>query len=134
MSDRRTIAVSPAAWRPTATARADRIVALTEGIRDGIVAQGVSPARITLITNGVDLEHRRRGANGAEPAPRPGAAETTAFVAMYVGAHGTYSSLETVLDAADRLRGDRTCGSCWWAAATASRRWWRRRGGAAWTT
>ena len=29
-----------------------------------------------------------------------------AFVAMYVGAHGTYSSLETVLDAADRLRDD----------------------------
>ena len=26
---------------------------------------------------------------------------------MYVGAHGTYSSLETVLDAADRLRDDR---------------------------
>jgi glycosyltransferase involved in cell wall biosynthesis len=25
---------------------------------------------------------------------------------MYVGAHGTYSSLETVLDAADHLRGD----------------------------
>ena len=27
-----------------------------------------------------------------------------AFVAMYVGAHGTYSSLETILDAAAELR------------------------------
>ena len=36
--------------------RADRIVALTEGIRDGIVAQGFPPAKVALITNGVDLE------------------------------------------------------------------------------
>jgi glycosyltransferase involved in cell wall biosynthesis len=76
--------------------RADRIVALTEGIRDGIVAQGVSPARITLITNGVDLEIQDDTAPVALP--------DDAFVAMYVGAHGTYSSLETVLDAAERLR------------------------------
>jgi glycosyltransferase involved in cell wall biosynthesis len=76
--------------------RADRIIALTEGIRDGIVAKGVSPARITLITNGVDLEIQDRTA----PVPLP----DDAFVAMYVGAHGTYSSLETVLDAAERLR------------------------------
>ncbi|MGD9570536.1 MAG: glycosyltransferase family 4 protein [Thermoleophilia bacterium] len=77
---------------------ADRIVALTEGIRDGIVEQGVNPARITLITNGVDLDV---GAD-AEPADVP--VPDDAIVAMYVGAHGTYSSLETVLDAADRLR------------------------------
>ena len=43
---------------------------------------------------------RRR--EGAPPAPAP--VPDDAFVAMYVGAHGTYSSLETVLDAADRLR------------------------------
>jgi glycosyltransferase involved in cell wall biosynthesis len=78
--------------------RADRIVALTEGIRDGMIAQGVSPARITLITNGVDLEI------GTDPVPAVAPVPDDAFVAMYVGAHGTYSSLETVLDAADRLR------------------------------
>ncbi|WP_217914280.1 glycosyltransferase family 4 protein [Miltoncostaea marina] len=79
--------------------RADRIVALTEGIRDGMVELGVSPAKITLITNGVDLEI---GAPDGRPAdvPVPG----DAFVAMYVGAHGTYSSLETVLGAAELLR------------------------------
>lgn len=79
--------------------RADRIVALTEGIRDGMIEQGVSPARITLITNGIDLEI---GGDGARPAPAP--VPDDAFVAMYVGAHGTYSSLDTVLDAAERLR------------------------------
>jgi glycosyltransferase involved in cell wall biosynthesis len=78
--------------------RADRIVALTEGIRDGMIAQGVSPAKIVLITNGVDLEI----GDGLRPAQAP--VPPGSFVAMYVGAHGTYSSLETVLDAAGHLR------------------------------
>ncbi len=105
--DRRTIALARR-MEAYCYRRADRIVALTEGIRDGIVAQGVSPARITLITNGVDLETPPPGAaNGATSASGPSAvAHDGQFVAMYVGAHGTYSSLETVLDAADLLRGD----------------------------
>ena len=76
-------------------------MALTEGIRDGIIDQGVSPGKVTLVTNGIDLEIGAvNGRPGAAPVP------DDAFVAMYVGAHGTYSSLETVLDAADRLRDD----------------------------
>lgn len=82
--------------------RADRIVALTEGIRDGVVASGVVPAgRVSLITNGVDLDVQP---DPATPAHLPVPAD--AFVAMFVGAHGTYSSLETVLGAADLLRDD----------------------------
>ena len=99
VNDRRTIAVARA-LESFCYRRADRIVALTEGIRDGMIALGVSPAKIALITNGVDLEIG--SANGTAPAPAP--VPDDAFVAMYVGAHGTYSSLETVLDAADRLR------------------------------
>jgi glycosyltransferase involved in cell wall biosynthesis len=79
--------------------RAARVIALTEGIRDGVVAKGVPAGRVTLITNGVDLPDRP-----PEPAPVP--VPDGAFVAMYVGAHGTYSSLETVLDAAERMRDD----------------------------
>ncbi len=79
--------------------RAAHVIALTEGIRDGVVAKGVPPARVTLITNGVDLMDH---APAAADVPVP----DDAFVAMYVGAHGTYSSLGTVLDAADRLRSD----------------------------
>lgn len=97
VTDARTIAVARR-LEAYCYRRADRIVALTEGIRDGMIAQGVSPARITLITNGVDLEI------GADPVPAVAPVPDDAFVAMYVGAHGTYSSLETVLDAADRLR------------------------------
>lgn len=100
LTDRRIVAVSRRLER-YCYARADRIVALTEGIRDGILAQGVPAGKVELITNGVDLEI------GADAAPTHTApVPDDAFVAMYVGAHGTYSSLETVLDAADHLRDD----------------------------
>lgn len=77
--------------------RASHVVALTEGIRDGVVAKGVPPDRVTLITNGVDQ-------TGPAPAPAEVPVPEHAFVAMYVGAHGTYSSLGTVLEAAELLR------------------------------
>lgn len=82
--------------------RADRIVALTEGIEEGIVQSGVVPAgRVSLITNGVDLDVVPAVTDDIDlPVP------DDAFVAMFVGAHGTYSSLETVLGAADLLRDD----------------------------
>ena len=81
--------------------QADRVVALTEGIRDGVIAAGVPAARVELITNGVDLDM----AGGAEAAAGvPG--RDGDFVAMYVGAHGTYNALDSVLDAAQRLRGE----------------------------
>jgi glycosyltransferase involved in cell wall biosynthesis len=82
--------------------RADRIVALTEGIRDGVIASGVVPAgRVSLITNGVDLDVVP---DPAQPADVP--VPEDAFVAMFVGAHGTYSSLGTVLTAAGMLQDD----------------------------
>ncbi len=81
--------------------RADRIVALTEGIRDGIAAQGIPAGRISLITNGIDLDI----AGGDHPPADVGVPDD-AFVAMYVGNHGTYSSLGTVLQAAKMLEDD----------------------------
>jgi glycosyltransferase involved in cell wall biosynthesis len=79
--------------------RARHVIALTEGIRDGVIAKGVPESRVTLITNGVDI-----GPPVTDPADVP--VPNGSFVAMFVGGHGTYSSLETVLDAADRLRDD----------------------------
>jgi len=82
--------------------RADRVVALTEGIRDGVVASGVIPAgRVSLITNGIDLDVLP---DPAQPASLP--VPDDAVVAMFVGAHGTYSSLDTVLGAAELLQDD----------------------------
>jgi glycosyltransferase involved in cell wall biosynthesis len=99
VSDRRVIAAARAMER-LCYRTADRVIALTEGIRDGVVAQGVPAAKVVLITNGVDLEWAGAGAPEPVAAPVP----EGAFVAMYVGAHGTYSSLETVLEAAALLR------------------------------
>lgn len=77
--------------------RARHIIALTDGIRDGVIAAGVPAERVTLITNGVDLAD---GPVAGADVPVP----SDTFVAMYVGAHGTYSSLGTVLEAADLMR------------------------------
>ncbi|MCC6829963.1 MAG: glycosyltransferase family 4 protein [Thermoleophilia bacterium] len=100
VNDRATIAAATRLER-FCYRRADRIIALTEGIRDGIIAKGVPERKVTLITNGVDLDEA-----GGEQAPAaiPGVPDD-AVVAMYVGNHGTYSSLGTVLEAADLLRG-----------------------------
>ncbi len=82
--------------------RADHIVAVTEGIRDGITAQGIPADRVSLITNGVDLDI----AGGAHAPAAIAGVPDDAFVAMYVGNHGTYSSLGTVLRAAKMLEDD----------------------------
>ena len=82
--------------------RADRVIALTEGIRDGAIDAGVAPNAVALITNGID----------PPDAPiDPGVVDLPVgpevFVAMFVGQHGTYSSLFTVLDAAKQVVNDR---------------------------
>ena len=80
--------------------RADRVIALTEGIADGVVAHGVNAAAVTLITNGVNLDVN-------PPADAPVTLpDDGRFTAMFVGQHGTYSALPTLLDAAERLLGD----------------------------
>jgi glycosyltransferase involved in cell wall biosynthesis len=59
---------------------------------------------VTVNTTGSLATVPRRAEISVVPAPVP--VPDGAFVAMYVGAHGTYSSLETVLDAAERMRDD----------------------------
>jgi glycosyltransferase involved in cell wall biosynthesis len=82
-------------------ARADRVIALTEGIRDGVVDAGVPARAVTLITNGIDPPD---GPIDPDVVDLPIGPET--FVAMFIGQHGTYSSLFTVLEAAARLTSD----------------------------
>lgn len=97
VKDAKTIAVARRMERYCYRA-ADRIIALTEGIRDGMIALGVPPGKIEMITNGVDLDI------GADVEPAHAPVPDDAVVAMYVGAHGTYSSLDTLLDAGELLR------------------------------
>lgn len=82
--------------------KADRLVSVTDSFVRHFVAKGVSPQRIDVIKNGVDLEtfvpagkdndfRREQGLSGK-------------FIVSFVGTHGMAHGLETVLQAADLLR------------------------------
>jgi glycosyltransferase involved in cell wall biosynthesis len=78
------------------------IVSVTNSFRDKLIARGVAPEKIHVVTNGADLTRF---------APRPRDEGLAAqlglsgkFVVGYVGTHGMAHALETVLEAADRLR------------------------------
>lgn len=82
--------------------QAARIVSVTHSFRDNLLRRGIDASKIDVITNGVDI---------AQFAPR---AKDQAleeqlclgdkFVAGYVGTHGMAHALETLLEAAARLR------------------------------
>ncbi len=82
-------------------ARADRVIALTEGIRDGVIEAGVPTSAVALITNGIDPPDAPIDPGVVDLPVSP-----ESFVAMFVGQHATYSSLFTVLEAAVRLSSD----------------------------
>jgi len=82
-------------------ARADRVIALTQGIRDGVIDAGVAANAVTLITNGIDPPDAP-----VDPSVVSVPVGPDTFVAMFVGQHGTYSSLFTVLEAAGHLKAD----------------------------
>jgi len=86
--------------------KSSHIVALTQGIRNNIVDKGISADKVTVITNGVDFSLFCEGAalnTGSESYQEY---ESKPFIAMYMGAHGTYNSLDTIIDAAIFLKDD----------------------------
>jgi colanic acid biosynthesis glycosyl transferase WcaI len=85
-------------------ARADRIVVVSEPFVGALAARGVDPARVSVVTNGVDLERFRP--MPAENDVRAELGLSGKFVAMYVGTHGMAHGLSTLLEAAALLRGD----------------------------
>jgi len=84
--------------------RARRVVTVTQGCRRYLLEQGLSAHDVVLVPNGANtvLFH---------PQPDAGAALRRAlglegfFVAMYAGLHGIAQGLDSLLDAATRLRG-----------------------------
>jgi glycosyltransferase involved in cell wall biosynthesis len=79
------------------------IVSVTESFKKVLVSRGIPAEKIHVVTNGVDL---------SQFAARPKDAELIRkyrlegkFVAGYIGTHGMCHALETVVEAADRMRG-----------------------------
>ena len=82
--------------------RAAAIVALTEGIRDDLVARGIPGEKIAVVTNAADLA--RYGPRPRDEALAQAWGLGGKFVVGYVGTHGMAHGLVNVLDAAERLR------------------------------
>jgi glycosyltransferase involved in cell wall biosynthesis len=82
--------------------RAAHVIALSPGMRDGVVAAGVAPERVTLVPNASDLELFSPEVDGAEARERLGLGER--FVCTYFGTMGEANDLAPVVEAAARMR------------------------------
>jgi glycosyltransferase involved in cell wall biosynthesis len=82
---------------------ADHIVAVGEGYRQNMIRKGVSPAKIDVVTNGVDADLFTPRPADAGLRARLGFSPET-FVVTFAGTIGMASGLEVALGAAKRLR------------------------------
>jgi glycosyltransferase involved in cell wall biosynthesis len=77
---------------------ANHIVALSPGMKDGIVGTGVPPERVTVITNGSDLDLFHPDLDGTEGRQHLKLGDR--FAAVYFGAMGLANGLEYAVEAA----------------------------------
>ncbi len=88
--------------------KARRIIALTAGIRSNLLSKGVAEEKVLLVTNGVDpvLFPVQPDAEPRSPGSEALGKTEPPLICMYLGAHGRYNALDTIIDAARALRGD----------------------------
>ena len=86
-------------------ARATHIVVNSPAYRDYLLAKGVSETKISFIANGVDCAMFT--AQSVESSVRRQFGLDGKFVATYAGALGMANDIDTILEAARRLRDDR---------------------------
>ena len=84
--------------------RADRIVSVTNSFVPHIAAHCDDERKIVVIKNGVDLDLFKEPERATDIKCDLGFGGR--FLAAYVGTHGMAHGLDTILDAAERLRGD----------------------------
>lgn len=82
--------------------KATRIVGVTHAFKDVLTKRGVDPAKIDVVTNGVDLSNFGPQQKDQELARKLGL--EGCFVAGYIGTHGMAHGLETLLEAAATLQ------------------------------
>ncbi len=82
--------------------KAVRIISVTKSFKQILIKRGVSADKISVVTNGVDLGRFQPRAKDAELVKKYGLENK--FIAGYIGTHGMAHALETVLDAADKIR------------------------------
>ena len=85
--------------------RADRLMVNSPAYRDYLIAKGVPEYKVSVIPNGVDLSMFDPEATGRKAREEFGLGDW--FVVVYAGALGMSNDIETLLRAADRLRGER---------------------------
>lgn len=82
--------------------RANAIVAVTHAFRDNLVARGIDGGKIFVVTNGVDTSRFAPREKDPELVAKLGLQGK--FVAGYIGTHGMAHALETILNAACKIR------------------------------
>ena len=83
-------------------AKADHIVALSPGMKQGIVRAGTPSEKVTVIPNSSDLDLFRPGIDGSASRKRLGLGDR--FAAVYFGAMGLANGLDYAIEAARILR------------------------------
>ena len=83
-------------------AASDHIVALSPGMKEGVVQTGVAPERVTVITNGSDMDLFSPHVDGGPARQRLGLDDR--FAAVYFGAMGQANGLDYAVHAAQVLK------------------------------
>jgi len=82
--------------------KADRIVTVTKSFKNNLIDRGIDPAKIEVITNGVDTTRFQTREKDAKLLTRYGLEGK--FVAGYIGTHGMAHALQTLLQAAEKFQ------------------------------
>jgi glycosyltransferase involved in cell wall biosynthesis len=82
--------------------KADHIICLTNAFKRFIMNRGIPEKKLSIVTNGADLQQFQPIIGRNEVEEEFGLAGK--FVVSFIGTHGMAHGLDTVLEAADRLR------------------------------
>jgi len=85
----------------TAYRKSARIIALSPGMREGILRYGIAPERVVVIPNGSDLDLFHPGVDGSGLRRRLGI--DAGFLIVHTGAMGFVNGLDFVLPVCERL-------------------------------